>query len=383
MPDGIPGGYERYLAPTGPNGAYYPQALFVSSRGFGFMLNQPEYSRWRMGNDRRGAWQVQVSARELDYTVALGPTRRASVRTLTAINGRHRLPPAWAQGPMLVRARRFRRCPGSPRPRPAPPTRPRSSGDLADMTRYGVRPSAYAFEGWALLDDGVRARADRAPASARRARGGLPPRLRLRRRALHAAAPATTRRPSARPTWPRAGGQPYVFGSNGGGAGHAPRLHQPATLRWWRARLELLLDAGADGFMQDFGEQVQDGDAVRRRQHGQDHAQPLPGVFHRASRRIVDALARARIPAATPLVLHARRLQRPAGQRRLRDGHLPRRRDRGLERGLGPALAGARHAQPRRGRRLRLHHGHRRLLGPAHRPRRTRSCTRAGPSGRR
>ena len=25
--------------------------------------------------------------------------------------------------------------------------------DLADMRRYRVRPSAYSFEGWALLDD--------------------------------------------------------------------------------------------------------------------------------------------------------------------------------------------------------------------------------------
>ena len=153
VPEGIPGGYERYLAPNGPNGAYYPQAQFVSSRGFGFLLNQPEYSRWRMGNDRRDAWQVQVAAKKLDYTVALGPTPRAATRTLTAITGRHRLPPAWAQGSILVRAVSVPPLPGLPATETAATYRAKVEQDLADMQRYGVRPSAYSLEGWALLDD--------------------------------------------------------------------------------------------------------------------------------------------------------------------------------------------------------------------------------------
>ena len=188
MPAGIPGGYERYLAPTGPNGAYYPQALFVSSRGFGFMLNQPEYSRWRMGNDRRGAWQVQVSARELDYTVALGPTPRAAVRTLTAINGRHRLPPAWAQGPMLVRAAAVPALPGQPAPETRASYQAKIEGDLADMTRYGVQAERLRVRGLGAARHGLRARADPAAARARRALGRLPPGLRVRRRPLHAGA---------------------------------------------------------------------------------------------------------------------------------------------------------------------------------------------------
>ena len=60
-PAELPGGFERYLAPGGPNAAYYPQAQFVSSRGYGFLLNQNAFSRWRMANDRRAAWQVQAS----------------------------------------------------------------------------------------------------------------------------------------------------------------------------------------------------------------------------------------------------------------------------------------------------------------------------------
>ena len=313
VPDGIPGGYERYLAPTGPNGAYYPQALFVSSRGFGFMLNQPEYSRWRMGNDRRGAWQVQVSARELDYTVALGPGPRAAVRTLTAINGRHRLPPAWAQGPMLVRAAAVPALPGQPAPETRATYQAKIERDLADMTRYGVRPSAYAFEGWALLDMAYVREPDPAAASARRARGGLPPGLRVRRRPLARRCRATTRRRSAPATWPPAGrGSPTCSARTAARPATLLDFKRRATLRWWRARLELLLDAGADGFMQDFGEQVQDGMTLRRRQHRQDDAQPLPGDLpprQPPHRRRVGAPAPR---PGRPVVLHALRLQRPA-----------------------------------------------------------------------
>ena len=79
IPDGIPGGFERFLFPNGPNAAYYPQAQFVSSRGYGFLLNQTEYSRWRMANDRRTRGRCRLRPR-LDYTVVFGPTRQRAAR---------------------------------------------------------------------------------------------------------------------------------------------------------------------------------------------------------------------------------------------------------------------------------------------------------------
>ncbi|HYP47641.1 MAG TPA: hypothetical protein VEQ61_03285, partial [Thermoleophilaceae bacterium] len=153
VPDELPGGYERYLVTSGPNAAYYPQAQFLSSRGYGFMLNRPELSRWRMGNDRRGAWQVQSSSAELDYTVTLGPGKARALRDLTAIGGRHRLPPAWAQGSILSRAVRTPALPGLPAPETKETYRAAIEQDLADIERYGVKLSAYAFEGWGILFD--------------------------------------------------------------------------------------------------------------------------------------------------------------------------------------------------------------------------------------
>ena len=300
VPAGIPGGYERYLAPTGPNGAYYPQALFVSSRGFGFMLNQPEYSRWRMGNDRRRAWQVQVSARTLDYTVALGPTPRAAVRTLTAINGRHRLPPAWAQGPMLVRAAAVPALPGQPAPETRASYQAKIEADLTDMTRYGVRPSAYTFEGWALLDLAyVRELIQRLRALG--VRSVVYHRAYVSDDALSTQVPGDYQETfSSRYVATARAGRPYVFGSNGGAPATLLDFKRPATLRWWRERLELLLDAGADGFMQDFGEQVQDGMRFADGSAGKTMHNRYPVIFHRASRRIADAWAQRNPGRGTP-----------------------------------------------------------------------------------
>ena len=83
-----------------------------------------------------------------------------------------------------------------------------------------------------------------------------------------------------------------MFGSNGGAPATLLDFKRRATLRWWRERLELLLDAGADGFMQDFGEQVQDGMKFADGSTGKTMHNRYPVIFHRASRRIADAWAR-------------------------------------------------------------------------------------------
>ena len=56
-------------------GRLLPQASFVSSRPYGFLLDRPELARFRLAADRPDAWQADVSAAQLDYVVA--PARRA------------------------------------------------------------------------------------------------------------------------------------------------------------------------------------------------------------------------------------------------------------------------------------------------------------------
>jgi alpha-glucosidase (family GH31 glycosyl hydrolase) len=293
VPQDLPGGFERYLVPTGRNGAYYPQAQFVSSRGYGFMLNQTELSRWRMANDRPDAWQVQASAAKLDYTVVLGRRPADAVRGLTAIGGRHRLPPAWAQGSILSRAVATPPLPGVPAPETAATYRAKVERDLVEIERNDLRPSAYAFEGWALLDDLDYVRDVIRRLRARGIRAVLYHRAYVSDDALNTQPKGDfeeTRRLGlvAR----TADGSPYLFGGNGDSPATLLDFTNPGTVRWWRGRLELSLDLGASGFMQDFGEQVQEGMRFADGSTGKTMHNRYPVLFHRVSRRIVDDYAR-------------------------------------------------------------------------------------------
>jgi len=68
----VPGTARDTLFPNGPEAAYYAQSSFVSSRGYGFLLDRDELSHWRLRSDRPGAWRVEVAAPALDYVVAPG-----------------------------------------------------------------------------------------------------------------------------------------------------------------------------------------------------------------------------------------------------------------------------------------------------------------------
>src|SRR4051812_21779311 len=101
----LPGtGGDGYQFPNGSAAAYWIQSSFVSSRGYGFMLDRDEISRWRMASDAGDAWQVSAAAPELSYLVAPARSARAAMRRLSAVGGRHRPPPRWALRGQLDRA---------------------------------------------------------------------------------------------------------------------------------------------------------------------------------------------------------------------------------------------------------------------------------------
>ena len=289
IPEDLPGGFERYQAPNGANGAYYPQAQFVSSRGYAFLLNQAQFSRWRMGNDRERAWQVQVSAPRLDYSVALARRPARAAAALTEITGRNPLPPKWAQGPVISRAIQVPALPGAPAPETAATYRAKVEQDLADIEAYEIELSAYAFEGWALLDDldYVRSVIDRLHAQGVRAI--LYHRAYVADDALGTQPPgdyAETLEQGLVAT--TADGAPYVFGANGGGDATLLDFTDRETKRWWKRRLQLTLGLGMDGFMQDFGEQVQRDMHFANGETGRTMHNHYPVVWHRLSRRILD-----------------------------------------------------------------------------------------------
>ncbi len=93
----------QFLFPNGEAAAYYVQSSFVSSDGYGFLLDRDEISEWRLASDRADAWQVESYGPRLEYVVAPGDAPDA-IGKLTALTGRHRLPPNWALGTILDRA---------------------------------------------------------------------------------------------------------------------------------------------------------------------------------------------------------------------------------------------------------------------------------------
>ena len=66
----------------------------------------------------------------------------------------------------------------------------------------------------------------------------------------------------------------------------------PATRRWWRGRVRAALDLGADGFMQDFGEETLPGMRFFDGETGATMHNRYPAVYHRATRRVVDGYER-------------------------------------------------------------------------------------------
>ena len=176
--------------------------------------------------------------------------------------------------------------------------------DLADLERLRPPLRSYAFEGWALLGD-----APCAPSWPRLHRLGL--RALLYTRAYVAGDVLRTQPAEDFDRVTREGdvatdarGRPFVFDQNGSrgvlidptsagrrGAGGASASGGCST-------------SGADGFMDDFGEQVQLAMHFHDGVDGPDDAQPLPGALHRLT-RAPRPRGRARTPGAGGLVLHA------------------------------------------------------------------------------
>ncbi len=281
----LPGsGGETYQFPNGPTAAYYVQSQFVSSHGYGFLLDRDELSGWRMASDRDDAWQVSAAGPALDYLVAPGGPKR-SIRTLTALGGRHRAPPPWASGPMLDRLVRF--------------TGHDAEGYLADVRddlrqidRYELPLKAYRIEAWHFLDrevlreliDELHRRGIRALVYFRAfvTEGGIgTDRPEYFDEAIANGYVATT-----------ASGDPYIYLGNFNDRTAQIDFTDPAALRWWRGRIREALRLGADGFMQDFGEQVQSGMHFDDGSTGATMHNRYPVLFHRATRRAVEGFER-------------------------------------------------------------------------------------------
>ncbi len=278
-----PGG-DTYMFPNGPEAAYYVQSSFVSSNGYGFLLNRDEISHWRLDSDRPDAWQTEVAAPGLEYVVVPATPAQAMAQ-LTQLTGRQPVPPTWAAGALFDRLVKY---PSDP----AAEYEQEVQSDIENIRRYHLHVDGYRIEGWAELPMPVlRHLIGELKAM------GIHPLLYFRAfvgqdrtgtdsqsdydYALAHGYVAT-----------HADGSPYVFVSNFNEPAAQIDFTNPAAVSWWQARIRAGLDLGADGFMQDFGEQVLSDMHFHDGETGASMHNRLPVLYDQATRQLVEQYQR-------------------------------------------------------------------------------------------
>ncbi|MGJ8669953.1 MAG: TIM-barrel domain-containing protein [Oceanococcus sp.] len=280
----LSGGGENFLFPSGPDAAYYISTAFASTAGYGFMLDQSVPSRYHLGSDDPQAWQVNALGHELSYLVIPGNERRA-LQGLSSIQGRHRVPAPGDLGPTLSRAVRVLSAEADD----AVSYEAKVRADIARIDAEQLPIKGYAFEGWEILEretsreiiDMLHQRGIRAYLYIRNYVG---------------LDPANTERPETFTEAIESGyvttdilGAPYLFGTPFGGLGASIDFTNPAAVNWWRGRiLEMIVDLGSDGFMQDFGEHIALDMYFADGSTGYTMHNHYPTLFHQTTRQIID-----------------------------------------------------------------------------------------------
>ncbi|EFQ82879.1 glycosyl hydrolase, family 31 [Aeromicrobium marinum DSM 15272] len=268
-----------------PQSGWYQQAQFISSRPYGFFLEQSELSRWRLRSDRDDAWQVESNSAGLKFTVAPGDGPKA-IQTLTAITGRTPVPPSWQVSPTFAQT-----LVGGLTGKSAAAYEAEIRESIRQIVELDLPYESFSFEAWWMLKQA--GRLDEIIALIRE--NGMRPLVYFRAWAGNdgqgleddaAFETAKTEGYAAR----RANGSPYVFSNTLAPGKLAVQLDftNPETVAWWRLRIREALDAGADGFMQDFGEQTMWDMRFADGSTGREAHNRYPIDFHRATREIVD-----------------------------------------------------------------------------------------------
>ena len=248
----LPGtGGSYYLFPNGPAAAYYVQNTFISSRGYGFALLDPQLAVFRLDSDRSDAWQVNVAAAAIHEVIAPGDPA-AAITALTAITGRQSSPPTWAEGTLLYRGVKSLIDPDT-----AASYLAKVRNDIAQIDANHLTVSGYAIEGWSLLSP-----TDLASVIAALKARGIHPLAYVRAYVSNDGAGTEPAGDFAYASShgllaTNSAGSPYLFGSPfiTGTAGLLD-FTNPAAVSWFQSRISALFNMGFDGFMSDFGEQV-------------------------------------------------------------------------------------------------------------------------------
>ena len=83
---------------TGSELAYKNIPFYLSSRGYGLLVNSTSRVDFEIGTERVQQIQFSVAEEELDYYIFRGPSPKEVLEKYTRLSGRPALPPAWSWG---------------------------------------------------------------------------------------------------------------------------------------------------------------------------------------------------------------------------------------------------------------------------------------------
>ncbi|BDI28238.1 alpha-xylosidase [Capsulimonas corticalis] len=87
---------------AGSDQAYKNVPFYITNRGYGVFVNQPENVSFEIGSEKVARVQFSVPGQSLEYFVIYGPTPKEILEKYTALTGRPALPPAWSFGLWLT-----------------------------------------------------------------------------------------------------------------------------------------------------------------------------------------------------------------------------------------------------------------------------------------
>jgi sulfoquinovosidase len=88
-----------FTFPTGPTATNFPIPWTITSRGFGFLIDQSQRSTFRLASERGDAWHAEAEAPFFRFTVFAGPTPADALRRYSDYAGRQPDPAPWIFGP--------------------------------------------------------------------------------------------------------------------------------------------------------------------------------------------------------------------------------------------------------------------------------------------
>ena len=87
---------------TGSDQAYKSVPFYLTSRGYGVLVNETGRVSFEVASERVSRVQFSLPGEQLEYCVIHGPTPKDVLRRLTELTGRPALPPAWSFGLWLT-----------------------------------------------------------------------------------------------------------------------------------------------------------------------------------------------------------------------------------------------------------------------------------------